>query len=40
MENFAQSRIAVFLQETISKRREEIGLYDEVVELLDLPEDG
>lgn len=40
MANFTQSRIAVFLQDPISKRREEIGLYDEVVELLDLPEDG
>jgi ubiquinone/menaquinone biosynthesis C-methylase UbiE len=40
MATFSQSRIAAFLQEIISKRREEVGLYEEVVDLLRLPPSG
>jgi ubiquinone/menaquinone biosynthesis C-methylase UbiE len=40
MSRFGQSRLAAQLQEIVSRRREESGLYAEVVALLELPRSG
>lgn len=40
MFTFSQSRLAAYLQELVSLRREEAGLYAEVVALLQLPQSG
>ncbi len=40
MSRFAQSKLAAGLQEIISRRREEVGLYAEAVEWLQLPSSG
>lgn len=40
MVSLSQSRIAAYLQERIARRREEVGLYTEVLDLLQLPEAG
>ena len=38
--SFSQSRIAAKLQEVVSQRREEAGLYREIAEQISLPDSG
>jgi len=40
MPSFSQSRLAAKLQDVVSKRREEVGLYDEIAAQLPLPDRG
>ena len=40
MTGFAQSKLAAGLQQIISNRREESGLYTEIIDWLDLPNEG
>jgi ubiquinone/menaquinone biosynthesis C-methylase UbiE len=40
MSSFARSRFAAYLQEIVSRKREESGLYAEVLKLLQLPSKG
>jgi ubiquinone/menaquinone biosynthesis C-methylase UbiE len=40
MASFSKSRFAAYLQDIVSKRREEVGLYSEIAEALQLPSTG
>jgi SAM-dependent methyltransferase len=40
MTSFSRSRFAAYLQHVVSKRREEVGLYSEIAEALELPSTG